>query len=521
MIRIATETDLPIIRNLRREVYSNELNQYPKELSILPGNETGYYLIYLDNETSELCGFIYISFGNPYEFNRHIDFQPSQKSYEIGRLTVKKEKRYEGIGKKLFLASVRFCKTRNWSNIFYSLANNNYVNKYMEFGLKKVYVPDISLDKYLITSKCGDISYTLMYCMLNDLPDLDLSSDLTLFANHGGNFLDNIKELPTISNDNIVIADVLDAWYDPCFDTSILNSPFLVKTSPSSNCVQLINTIREKRNISMNNEIICGAGSSDLIYRALPNWLSTNSNVLILKPTYSEYPHIFKNVIGCNLTEYDVGYEQPDIKKLKELISNGNFNMVCIVNPNSPTGRWVDLFDIIRENQHIDFWIDETYTDLIGIDEKLECKYSKNLYVLKSMSKCYALSGIRVAYLVGPNNSKIDKVKLLTPPWVVSYIAQIAGILALTDENNYYPKMWELTRTLREEMCTELARTRNVIGGAGNFIVIKHDEPDKLRNVLREFGIYVRSFNKAIRIAVRSKRENDLVLFYMNKFRDI
>lgn len=520
MIRIAKENDLENIRQLRKDVYSNELNQYPKDLVNLPGKEDGYYLIYIENEN--ICGFIYISFSEPYEFNRHVQCKISKKGYEIGRLTVKKDKRYMGIAKSLYVASIKFCKSRNWSDIFYSFANVNFSDKYEEFGLKKIeYEDPFTKNPTHITKKCGDVNYVLMYCdlrIVNDNINCDCQIDLSIPANHGGNLLDNIKNIPTNIENNIVIADVLDAWYDPCVDIKELSSSFLIKTSPCTNSNQLLQTIRNKRNIPIEMDIICGAGSSDLIYRALPNWLNTKSNVLILKPTYSEYPHIFKNVIGCNLYEHNVGYDKPDLDNFKSVIKNGKYDMVCIVNPNSPTGHWIDLYEIIKENKNVEFWIDETYTDLVGIENKLEHKYLDNLYVLKSMSKSYALSGIRVAYLTGPKNYKMDRLKLLTPPWNVSYLGQVLAINALEDVNNYYPKMWEYTRKLREEMCLELSKTRKIIGGAGNFIVFSHNNPDKLRDKLRENSIYVRSFENAIRIAVRSKKENDLMIYHLNNF---
>ena len=52
------------------------------------------------------------------------------------------------------------------------------------------------------------------------------------------------------------------------------------------------------------------------------------------------------------------------------------------------------------------FWIDETYVDYVDKSESIErfASESENVVVCKSMSKVYALSGLRVGYLCGPSS---------------------------------------------------------------------------------------------------------------------
>jgi histidinol-phosphate/aromatic aminotransferase/cobyric acid decarboxylase-like protein len=53
-------------------------------------------------------------------------------------------------------------------------------------------------------------------------------------------------------------------------------------------------------------------------------------------------------------------------------------------------------------------WIDEAYIDYVGAAESLErfAAERENIIVCKTMSKVYALSGMRVAYLGGNHASK-------------------------------------------------------------------------------------------------------------------
>ncbi|MBN2579475.1 MAG: aminotransferase class I/II-fold pyridoxal phosphate-dependent enzyme [Pirellulales bacterium] len=77
------------------------------------------------------------------------------------------------------------------------------------------------------------------------------------------------------------------------------------------------------------------------------------------------------------------------------------------------------------------FWIDETYIDYVDPNGSLEpfAAESKNVVICKSMSKAYALSGVRAAYLCAPKPIAQDLLSV-TPPWAVSLPAQLAAVTA-------------------------------------------------------------------------------------------
>src|SRR5207237_7922333 len=100
-------------------------------------------------------------------------------------------------------------------------------------------------------------------------------------------------------------------------------------------------------------------------------------------------------------------------------------------------------------------WIAETYVDYVDPDESLErfaCELP-NVVVCKSMSKVYALSGMRAAYLCACPEL-VAYLRRVTPPWTVSLPAQVAAVAAL-DEAPYYAARWAETRRLRQELAGE------------------------------------------------------------------
>jgi histidinol-phosphate/aromatic aminotransferase/cobyric acid decarboxylase-like protein len=131
-----------------------------------------------------------------------------------------------------------------------------------------------------------------------------------------------------------------------------------------------------------------------------------------------------------------------------------------LVNPNNPTGRYGSaegLKKIMDEAPaQTRFWIDEAYIDYVGPDCSLErfASSRRNVFVCKSMSKGYALSGLRVGYLCG-EPAGIGEIRAITPPWVVGLAAQVAAVEALRDPT-YYAGCYQATHALREGLVSAL-----------------------------------------------------------------
>lgn len=299
---------------------------------------------------------------------------------------------------------------------------------------------------------------------------------------HGGAFFDAIgarfdqmHRVPQVIN-----ADVLDAWFPP--SPGVIAQlqdalPWIVRTSPPTNCEGLIEAIAQYRCIP-ESAIVPGAGSSSLIFLALREWLDSGSRVLLLDPSYGEYSHVLESIIRCNVDRFLLSSEDRfdvNLAELERVIQKG-YDLVVMVNPNNPTGRHIPLVALKefldRVPRSTRFWFDEAYIDYISPEESLEsyAASSENVMVSKSMSKVYALSGLRVGYLCGPQDL-MARLRLLTPPWAVGLPGQMAAVSALADPD-YYQGRYEDTHLLREALTKELQDEFgfDVIPGAANFV---------------------------------------------------
>jgi histidinol-phosphate/aromatic aminotransferase/cobyric acid decarboxylase-like protein len=361
-------------------------------------------------------------------------------------------------------------------------------------------------------------------------------TDVLSPAYHGGAFFEEIGvDFKTLDKkNNIINADVLDAWFPP--SKKILEKinnylPWLMRTSPPTQCEGMIKAIATARNIDQSN-ILPGAGSSDLIYRCFSHWLNCDSKVLIFDPSYGEYIHVLEKVIGCQVDK--ITLQESDnyainLSGLKEYF-NKNYDLIIIVNPNNPTGIHIQreqLEYILRQvTEETKVWVDEAYIEYAGENQSLEkfAASSKNIIVCKSMSKVYALSGNRVAYLCAAPLI-INPLRSLTPPWAVSLLGQVAATMALEDAEYYQQKYLE-THQLRSNLAKELRSKTNlrVHEGVANYLLCKLPEEAEDASVIsercRKHGLFIRDISltapclgpKTFRIAVKDAATNKKML---------
>jgi histidinol-phosphate/aromatic aminotransferase/cobyric acid decarboxylase-like protein len=198
-----------------------------------------------------------------------------------------------------------------------------------------------------------------------------------------------------------------------------------------------------------------------------------------------------------------------------------------LVNPNSPTGRHLpaaELREVLRgAPAETRIWIDETYIDYVGGQESLEsfATSSRNVVVCKSMSKVYALSGLRAAYLCAPQ-AIAAKLRAITPPWAVSLPAQVAAVNALLD-SKYYAARYAQTHRLRGELMHGLSELGfEVTPAVANFLLCELPRNTisvaELVRRCREQKLFLRDVSNmgvqanAVRIAVKDDVANAQML---------
>jgi histidinol-phosphate/aromatic aminotransferase/cobyric acid decarboxylase-like protein len=348
-------------------------------------------------------------------------------------------------------------------------------------------------------------------------------------AFHGGRFFEAIgidfQDLTRAKN--IISADVLDAWFDPSPRvTEKLREylPFFIRTSPPTYGEGLIRTISETRSVPRTN-LCLGGGSSQLIFTCLQQFTTKTGRALILDPTYGEYAHVLEKVLQREVHRHHLPQDDNfriDSGLLLRHARQLQPELLVLVNPNSPTGQhWSrdELREFVLQLPNTLVLLDETYIDYVSSTESLESRIAEfsNLVIIKSMSKVYALSGLRVAYLAA-RKSIVSQIACHIPPWAVSLPAQVAAVEALRDPE-YYQARYRETHKLRAEACDFLngISELQLFDSCANFYMVKIEQSASLvQSQLEEHGVFVRHCDSMgirfrddfLRIAVKTREQN-------------
>jgi histidinol-phosphate/aromatic aminotransferase/cobyric acid decarboxylase-like protein/N-acyl-L-homoserine lactone synthetase len=548
---LADARDREQIYRLRHDVYALEIRQHTPNADARLLDDLDAYNVYLvARDGDAIAGFVSLTppsapkFSIDKYFSRAaMPFAIDAHTYEVRLLTVVPRYRSRLLAFLLMYGVLRWVEARGGHRVV-AIGRRQVLPMYLDSGLRGTGLQTTS----------GDVTYELMHSSTDELGaaaaaqsafvdrlerqvrwDLPMPFRKPAACFHGGAFFDAVgddfRALDTATT--IINADVLDAWFDPA--PAVLESlhrylPWLVKTSPPTACEGLIRAIAVARGVSAEH-VVVGAGSSDLIFRALPRWLHRRSRVLLLDPTYGEYSHVLEQVIGCRVDRLPLsregGYVVP-LDALGAALADG-YDLVVLVNPNSPTGRYIDAADLKPLLQSAPartrVWVDETYVNYVPGAESLEAfaAASENVIVCKSMSKMYALSGARAAYLCAAPH-QLEELRAVTPPWVVSLPAQVAAVRAL-ESLEYYEARWAETAGLRTTLAAGLRQLDwDVIDGVANFLLchLPDTAPTaaELVSACQRRGLFLRNASpmgrqlgdRAVRLAVKDAVTNERML---------
>jgi aspartate/methionine/tyrosine aminotransferase len=151
--------------------------------------------------------------------------------------------------------------------------------------------------------------------------------------------------------------------------------------------------------------IIITSGSSPAIHLILSVLMEIGQEVIIPDPGYACYPNFIKHLGGkpvrVNCKEEDGFQYNPEL--VKQAISKQTA-AIFINSPSNPTGHLTSP-DKMKAIAALDQWIisDEIYHGLV-YEGREHCilEFTEKAFVVNGFSKLYAMTGLRVGYLIAP-----------------------------------------------------------------------------------------------------------------------
>lgn len=290
--------------------------------------------------------------------------------------------------------------------------------------------------------------------------------------------------------------------------------------------------------------ILFGNGAAQLLYALME--VKGLQQVIVPAPGFSEYALAAKaqdlNVRSYQLTlalepqlHFTVPYELLR-QYLSEAAAKGQRSLVCLGNPNNPDGSLQTVHEVLalatlaNESNSL-LLIDESFIEFTNESHSLRPYLAEydNLLVLHSLTKFYAIPGLRLGALLG-HPQVLTNIQQHIPAWSVNHLAAQYGQAALQDE------------VYRQKSRAVVAREKEWLYGAikafpfikavapsVNFMLL-HWEPNSpslqdLMNFLETKHVLIRNCEAYeglgtgwFRIAVKDRTNNQLLISYVKEF---
>lgn len=295
---------------------------------------------------------------------------------------------------------------------------------------------------------------------------------------------------------------------------------------PDSDCAPLAAALARYHGILAENVCVAN-GSTELIY-LLP-LLVPGKRALLVAPPFSEYARALTR--GGWEVEYFPLFPEEGFRLDRERLArrlDREIDLLLLANPGNPTGALVERVALVEVLEFcgalgIFAVVDEAFMDFCeGKSVKRYVAEREGALVLRSMTKFFALPGLRLGYGIGAPET-VARLAALREPWSVNTLAQVAGLASLSDAE-YIRRTREETTEERGRLAAGLALLPGVkvYPSAANYLLVEltggaaaSGVADRLlgeRLLIRECGNFVGLSERFVRVAVRGREENGRLL---------
>jgi threonine-phosphate decarboxylase len=309
----------------------------------------------------------------------------------------------------------------------------------------------------------------------------------------------------------------------PLVISALRNSLETVQVYPDESASRLVSRLSNELHVSAEH-ILAGNGATDLLYFFIRSIRPETASLIV--PTFTEYR---RALAGCRTAIDIVTLKPDDLYRLPNLETSND--LVILTNPNNPTGTYTPPDLLCEWIQHIpastQILLDEAFVEFTaGPSMVHETMRFPNLWVLRSMTKFYAIPGLRLGYLVGCG---VPSIMQFREPWQVNNLAEIAGLASLDDRDHSHATLEYIQRE-RIWFWTELQQLRRVHAAQtdANFFLARCDSDamlDRLIVTLAEENVLIRDCRDVeglngpyFRFAIKTHAEN---LRLLNHLRNI
>lgn len=280
-----------------------------------------------------------------------------------------------------------------------------------------------------------------------------------------------------------------------------------------------------------NEQLLVSRGADEAIELLIRTFCTAGKDkILICPPTYGMYAISAETcnvgIIKAPLLA-DFSLDVPAICAFK-----GKVNLVFICSPNNPTGTSVDKAQLKQVIEHFAdsalVVVDEAYIEFdLANNWAMQLAQHPNLVILRTLSKAFALAGLRCGFALASQEIIQAMMKVIAPYPVPEPVAQIAaqalskqGLLQMAQQ----VVAIKAEKARMKQSLEEMNEVELVGDDKANFILFRTAKKQALMDHLVSNGILIRDQSKqlnldhCLRITIGSPQQNEQLLAEIASF---
>lgn len=263
-------------------------------------------------------------------------------------------------------------------------------------------------------------------------------------------------------------------------------------------------------------QVTIGNGADDLIEMCFRAFTGAGDNVAYPTPSYPLFEPLCQihEAVPSPHPSAEAWTWSPDLM-------DDPAPLKFLVNPNSPTGTWhgrMSVERVLKRSRGV-VVLDEAYVDFAIESQVAQLAKHENLVILRTMSKSYALAGMRIGFALG-SPELVASLDMVKDSYNMDRLAIVAACAAIEDEDHHRKIVDYVVaeRAWLEEQLRELGFEHSP--SAANFVFVRPPPGSSgagLADALRERRILVRNYDREpiagwFRITIGTRAQHEHLL---------
>lgn len=270
--------------------------------------------------------------------------------------------------------------------------------------------------------------------------------------------------------------------------------------------------------------IMAGNGSDEVLGTIIGLTMKEGKKLYTLSLDFSMYDY-YTSMHNGEMLKYPYAIDSEfNVDDFIKMGKDNEVDMILFSNPNNPTGKVIaqsDLIKIVEAFPDIYVIIDEAYADFDDTTMLDYIETYKNLLVTRTLSKAFALAGIRCGFMIG-HKETMNMIKAYKVPYNVNRMTQLVGTIVLKHTDEIVANINEI-KAERDAFYAEYLKIDRddivLYPSHTNYLYGKSTRKEAFMNALKEKNIVIRDYSDdSFRITIASKEINQMILDVLKSF---